>query len=304
MTNSGIWISRLAAAAISITLGVGAAYAADKKPDAPRNWTDSGRLLATSGVSQVEGAAGGGLAPWATITGYGTDDSIGANVHGTYVRLPDFALKSGGLSVGLFNRVELSYTRQTFDLGKTGPKLGLIDGYTFNQDIYGAKVRLLGDVVYDQDTWLPQISVGVQYKKNDRGPLVTALGATSDHGTDFYVSATKLFLAQSLLVNATLRETKANQFGLLGFGGPNKNGYSTQFEGSVAYLISRKLAVGAEYRTKPDNLAFAKEDDAYDVFVAWFLNKHLSATLAYVDLGDIALMGRQRGTYISLQTGF
>ena len=33
-----------------------------------------------------------------------------------------------------------------------------------------------------------------------------------------YVSATKLLLAQSLLVNGTLRSTNANQNGLLGFG--------------------------------------------------------------------------------------
>ena len=30
------------------------------------------RLLATGGVSQVEGAGGGGLVPWALIAGYGT----------------------------------------------------------------------------------------------------------------------------------------------------------------------------------------------------------------------------------------
>ncbi|MBU2038108.1 MAG: DUF3034 family protein, partial [Gammaproteobacteria bacterium] len=29
-----------------------------------------GRLLATSGVTQLEGAAGGGLVPWALISGY------------------------------------------------------------------------------------------------------------------------------------------------------------------------------------------------------------------------------------------
>jgi len=278
------------------------AYAKEKPR--PRDWADSARLLATSGVSQVEGAAGGGLAPWAVITGYGSRDSIGGNLHATYIRLPDFSLRSGGIAVGLFNRLELSYTRQTFDTGETGPKLGLPSNYTFNQDIYGAKLRLLGDLVYDQDTWLPQISVGLQYKKNDRGSLVRALGATSDHGTDYYVSATKLFLAQSLLVNATLRETKANQFGLLGFGGPRHNNYSTQFEGSAALLLSRNLAVGAEYRTKPDNLNFARENNAWDLFGAWFINKHLSATVAYVDLGSIALQSKQRGLYLSLQSGF
>jgi hypothetical protein len=30
---------------------------------------DSGKLLATGGVSQIEGAGGGGLASWAMITG-------------------------------------------------------------------------------------------------------------------------------------------------------------------------------------------------------------------------------------------
>jgi hypothetical protein len=51
---------------------------------------DSGKLLATGGVSQVEGAGGGGLAVWALTTGYGTNDGIGANVHYTAVPLPDF----------------------------------------------------------------------------------------------------------------------------------------------------------------------------------------------------------------------
>lgn len=296
------------ALALSFSLLTVPAFAADV-PAAPapvpaQDWTDSGRLLATSGVSQVEGAAGGGLAPWAVITGYGTRDSVGANVHVTHAGLTDFSLRSAGISAGLFNRVELSYTKQTFDLGSTGPKLGLPADYTFNQDIFGAKVRLLGDIVYDQDSWLPQISAGIQYKENNRGTLVAALGATSNNGTDYYVSATKLFLAQSLLVNATVRATKANQFGLLGFGGDLHDSYSPEFEGSVAYLLNRNLALGAEYRTKPDNLSFAEETDAYDVFAAWFINKHLSATLAYVNLGEIALQGEQKGLYVSLQGGF
>ena len=68
-------------------------------------------------------------------------------------------------------------------------------------------------------------------------------------------------------------------------------------------LLSKRLAIGAEYRTKPNNLSFAREENAYDIFAAFFLNKHLSATVAYVGLGDIALQGRQNGIYISLQAG-
>jgi hypothetical protein len=32
---------------------------------------DNGRLLATGGVSSLEGAAGGGITPWAVLAGYG-----------------------------------------------------------------------------------------------------------------------------------------------------------------------------------------------------------------------------------------
>jgi hypothetical protein len=264
---------------------------------------DGGRLLATGGVTQVEGAGGGGLVPWALITGYGSRDGVGVNAHATYVPLSDFTLLTEGAAVGLFDRVELSYARQTFDTGNAGARLGLGKGFKFDQDIVGAKVRLFGDAVFDQDSWLPQVSAGLQYKMNDRGDIIRAIGGRHDSGTDYYLAATKLFLAQRLLLNVTVRETEANQYGILGFGGGN-GGYSTQAEGSAGFLVTRWLAVGAEYRTKPDTLKFAKEDDAFDFFAAIFFNKNVSLTLAYVDLGDIALQGRQNGAYMSLQVGF
>ena len=263
----------------------------------------SGRLLATSGVTEVEGAGGGGLVPWAPITGYGTNNEIGGNLHYTFVGLPDFDLQAAGAGIGLYDRVELSYTHQWFDTGSTGGRLGLGDGYQFHQDIYGLKTRLWGKMLYDQDTWMPQVSIGTQVKVADHATLLRALGARSATGADFYLAATKLFLAQSLLVDATVRATRANQFGLLGFGGDRSNSYHPEFETSAAFLVSRRLVVGAEFRAKPDNLGFAREGDAYDLFLAYFLNRHLSGTLAFTDLGGIADQGRQRGLYLSLQVG-
>jgi hypothetical protein len=264
---------------------------------------DQGKLLATGGVSAVEGEGGGGLAGWALISGYGTRDGIGINAHYTFVGLPDYQLISPGVSVGLFDRLELSYAWQAFDTEATGAALGLGQGFTFHQNIYSAKFKLIGDAVYDQDSWLPQIAVGAQHKENDRGAVIAAVGGKNSVGTDFYLAATKLFLAQSLLVDATLRATKANQFGILGFGGDKHNSYSAQFEGSAAYLISRNFAVGADLRTKPSNLSVAHEGDAYDIFAAWFVNKHLSATLAYADLGNVVIHNHQGGVYVSLQAG-
>jgi Protein of unknown function (DUF3034) len=271
--------------------------------DSTTTMFDEGKLLATGGVSNVEGAGGGGLATWALITGYGTRDSFGIDAHATYIGLPDYSLTTWGIAAGLWDRVELSYARQYFDTENIGTKLGLGHGYTFDQDVYGAKVKIIGDAVYDQDSWLPQIAAGVQYKHNDRAALIHAIGGKSNDGVDYYVSATKLFLAESVLVDTTLRETRANQFGILGFGGDRDSGYSTEFEGSAAYLFSRKFAFGAEYRTKPDNLGIAHENNAWDIFAAYFICKNVSVTAAYVDLGNIVIANGQHGFYLSLQTG-
>src|SRR6195952_4415355 len=168
--------------------------------DAPWNMFDGGKLLATGGVSQVEGAGGGGLATWAMITGYGTRDSVGLNVHYTAVLLPDYALQSPGISVGLWDRLQISYSWQAFDTQNTGAQLGLGAGYTFHQNIFGAKLKLIGDAVYDQDSWLPQISIGLQHKENDRGAIIAAVGGKGSVGTDYYIDASKLFLEGSMLV--------------------------------------------------------------------------------------------------------
>jgi hypothetical protein len=254
-------------------------------------------------VSTVEGSGGGGLATWALITGYETRDGIGANAHATRVELPDYRFSAYGVAAGLFDRVEVSYARQDFDTQGTGAKLGLGAGFTFHQDVFGAKVKVLGDAIYDQDSWMPQVSVGAQYKKADHADVIRLLGGSNDQGVDWYVAATKVLLNESLVLNGTVRATKANQLGLLGFGGPKNDSYRAEFEGSAALLLTKKLAVGVEYRTKPDNLGL-KEDDWMDVFAAYALNKNLSVTVGYADLGEIATFKGQRGLYLSLQAGF
>ncbi|NUU01755.1 DUF3034 family protein [Herbaspirillum robiniae] len=278
------------------------------EPEQRDRWApDMGKLTATGGVIQVEGAGGGGLTPWALITGYGTRDSYGASAHYTYVATQDYKLKSYGVAVGIMDRVELSAAKQEF-YGSLAP----LNNLRITQDIFGVKLKVAGDAVYNQDQWLPQISVGAMFKRNNGiGGLgavtsVKQLGAASDAGIDYYVSATKLFLEQSILLNGTVRLTKANQMGILGFGGDKNDRYQPMGEFSAAYLINRKLAIGAEYRMKPRNLTADNEKDYYDAFVAWFPSKNLSVTLAYVSLGDITIYNpkRQDGVYLSLQAGF
>lgn len=269
---------------------------------------DQGKLLATGGVSQLEGAGGGGLTPWALITGYGSEDSYGFNAHLTQVSTQDYRLKTYGVAVGFADRLELSLARQEFS-GSKPPlnQLGL------QQDIVGIKLKLSGDIIADQDNWKPQVAVGAMLKRTADVQGLGALGVTSvrqlgakdTSGVDYYASATKLFLAQSLLVNGTLRLSKANQMGLLGFGGDKSHRYELLPEASLAYLINRKLVAGVEYRSKPNHLAVDNEKAYYDAFLAWFPNKQISLTLAYARLGDITVFNptNQRGWYLSVQIG-
>lgn len=269
-----------------------------------KSFDTSGKLLLTGGVSQLEGSAGGGLTPWAVIGGYGTDDEIGANVFYTRVNTAAYHLDDAGVTVGFYNRVEVSFAQQRFNTEQVGGLLGLGDGFTFKQNVIGVKVRVAGDLVVDSDSLMPQISVGVQHKKNNQTGVLAFIGAKDDSGTDFYLTATKLFLADGFLINGTLRFTKANQIGILGFGGDKNNSYKPQLELSAAYLLSQKWAIGAEYRMKPNNLGIAKEEDWFDVFVAYAPNKHVSFTVAYADLGNIVIEDNQRGLYASVQVGF
>ncbi len=263
-----------------------------------------GKLRLTRGVSTIEGQAGGGLTPWAVIAGNETDRGIGASAHATSVWVSDFSLLSYGVSVGFHDRLELSYTRQEFDTRDAGAALGLGNGLTFGQDIFGAKVRIAGDAVYDQDRWLPQIALGANWKQNDQGPVVTAVGAGDDEDWEAYTSATKLFLDQSLLLSGTLRWTNANQTGLLGFGSGSSDERDLQFEGSAGLMLSRSVVVGGEFRSKPDNLAFANEDDWLDLFAAWAITPNFTLTGAYVDLGSIATFDDQKGGLVQLQAAF
>jgi len=272
------------------------------------------KLLLPGGVTSIDGTAGGGLTPWAVIGSNATEGQVGATATASVVSTRNYSMRVAGLALAYDDRYEVSIAHQDFTTGATGRALGL-PGLHLKLDVLGAKVRLAGDAVLESDRWMPQVAVGVEVKRADADtlkPVLDALGAGT-RGVDWYVSATKLFLAQGILVNATLRATKANQNGLLGFGGTAQEKYRLEPEVSAAWLANRTLAFGAEYRRKPDNLdpsllgAGLKEDDWFDVFAAWAPTKHVSLTVAYVQLGRIVpaiATKKQDGGYASAQIAF
>ena len=253
-----------------------------------------GKLLATPGVSQIEGGGGGGIVPWAQLAGYASDDEFSVNGFCSRADVTDYTLDVCGAQLNLFNRVELSYAVQQFDVPALDTEI--------EQSITGAKIRLYGDIVYSK--W-PQLSLGIQHKSLDDGAVANLVGAENTNGTDFYLAASKLHLGAiagyNWFWNVTTRYSEANELGLLGYGGVN-DGSKILLEGSTAIFLSRGVAVGVEYRQKSNNLNLG-EQDWKDVFVAWMPNKHISVTAAYLDLGRIVGVNDQTGWYLSV-TGY
>ena len=262
------------------------------------------RLLATGGASTIEGTAGGGIVPMAVIAGYGAQEEQGGVVFGSYVDTSDYQLEVIGGSWAWRNRLELSIAQQKLTHDSLTAALSLPTD-SISQRIFSAKVRVAGDLIY---TAMPQISLGVQYKENLDFLVPSAVGAKDDSGTDMNLTATKLilggFFSRNLLLNANLRYTNANQTGLVGFGGDKNDDKELLPEVSAGVLLNRFWLVGAEYRQKPDNLSFIKEDDWQTVFVGWFPNKSIAVVAAYVDLGEVATFRNQTGWYLSLQGSF
>lgn len=255
------------------------------------------KVIATGGSTSIEGAAGGGIVPWAVINGYASSGQWSVNSFTSRVGVDDFTLQNFGIGASYNNQWEVSLTRQKFNLDTIGGDL--------QQDVFGLKYHVTGELLY---TPLPQISVGLQYKKHRNSGLPLAVGAQKDSGTDLYIAASKVYFGavagRNLLLNATVRATKANQIGLLGFGGASNNSYQYMVESSAAVLLRPDLAIGIEFRQKPNNLAFADEEHWRDIFVGWFINQNFSLVGGYVDLGSIAGLAQQQGYYLALEATF
>ena len=251
-----------------------------------------GKLLATAGLVQLEGAGGGGIVPWATLAGYDSREEVSLTAYATRVDVDDYQLDSWGAVASFYDRVELSAARQDFELSQSGGEI--------RQNIIGLKIRLYGDVVYSP--W-PQLSAGIQHKRLLDPGIAKAVGAdSSDHGTDYYLAMTNVHLGAvggyNLVWNLTGRFTKANQMGLLGYGG-KRDDHELMLEASLGVLLSEHWVVGAEYRQKPNNLTL-QEDDWKDIFISFIPNKSVNVTLAWADLGEIAGKRNQQGLYLSL----
>jgi len=159
------------------------------------------------------------------------------------------------------------------------------------QDIIGLKVRVLGDAVFAPDQLLPQIAVGAQWKRTlDFEQIPHAVGAARGEDVDLYIAATKVYFAaiagRNVIIDATLRRTRANQFGLLGFGGDGGD-YRWTPEVSAAVWLERRRSARRGISDKPDDLRAFRENSARDCSSPG-RRENVAFTAAWTDLGRIA----------------
>lgn len=257
---------------------------------------EQGRLKGTGGVSSLSGAGGGGLIPWATLSTLASAEQFGAVAFTTRIDVDHFQLDVSGLSINLHNRLELSLAKQTFTIKASHKQI--------EQNVTGLKLRLSGDLLFGKT---PQVSLGLERHSLLDPATAFAVGAKNDNGTDIYLSAARAWINgpfnRTTMINVNARYSDANQYGILGHGGDDKDS-GVSLEVATAIFIKRNWVIGAEYREKPDNLSALREENATDVFIAWLPNKHWSLTAAYVSLGAIAGARDQNGYYFSLQGAF
>lgn len=260
---------------------------------------------AQAALTNIDGQAGGGLVPWALL-------SSGPTVAITNLSTSNLNINSLAVNTSFANRVEVSYARNMLNV--SGSTLG--GNNTDNVDNLGLKVKL-----NDMGDSMPQFAVGLVYKRAS-GPLAdylnTALG-TNKTGTDVYAAASKIVNigGKNVLLNGVLRASKANQLGLLGFGGGttagSKTSYSIKPEVSAEVFAADNVIFGAEYRAQPSNGVTATDtvlhqNSAYDFNVVYVASKNFTLTAAYVSLGQVAPgvinANRQNGMFLQGQVNF
>jgi len=212
-------------------------------------------------------------------------------------------LYATSLTTNVFRRIELGYSYIHANLGDWATDVeaavpGVNVKNTVGLHTVSARAMLLRDGEFDT-AWMPAVTLGVSYKNNnaiwdinrDLGGLVNAIGVNDNDGWDVTLMASKIVagvLPKPFLVSAGLRSTRAHQIGLLGFGGDR----DIVFEGNMAFFITDRLLIGAEYRQKPDDLnrvgkLVGPEHDWWTVAAAYIVNSHLTVAAAYGHLGNI-----------------
>lgn len=282
----------------------------------------------------IEGEGGGGIVPWAYTINPAKDGSIGRPALGVWTWISNgYTINFWTAGMSLTDRIEVGFAWQNLDIttlrsdlkDDSGRALGAsnaLDASEDNLQMITAHAKLL---LLKESEYIPAVAASVEYKKAlnvddlDRNltrdlrdvlgasapRLLETMGVEDDTGVDFNLMATKLWNPGiSILTAVNLRYTKANQLGFLGFA----DDWSLHPEVTLAILPEPNVAIGLEYRHKPDELKSVnqylsangvpggfpqlkdytfRENDFIDFFVTYLPTPKLSITAAVANIGNV-----------------
>ena len=251
-----------------------------------------------------EGVSGGLITPMAYLCNADKKATVGLpSVGYIYANLGSKNLHSIQVNETFLGRIELSYAVNIFDLGslpadlrKAGLPIGR-DSLCLHH--FNARAMVLEENSFNLP--LPAVTVGVHFKYNDgigdinrqTGHTLSSIGYDRQYGVDYTLTVSKTFdklcFGRPLLLTVGLRNSRAAQVGLLGFGGTCK----TTLEGSAACLITDQLLVAYEFRQKNDPYTHVSdviehEKNWHAVSLTYVVNDHITVTGAWGCLGTIA----------------
>ncbi|MBI4688016.1 MAG: DUF3034 family protein [Nitrospirae bacterium] len=281
----------------------------------------------------IEGEGGGGIVPWAYLINPAKDGKIGNPSLGAWTWISNgYTINFWTAGISVSDRVELGFAWQNLDIstlrddlkGDSQIALGAgtsLDTGDDNMQMITAHAKF--QLLKESDS-APAVALSAEFKKalstddlednltrGVRGvlgagapKLLEWMGVDSDSGVDFNLMVTKLWKTKMpILTSVNLRLTKANQLGFLGF----SDDYSLHPEVTVAVLPESNVAIGIEYRNKPDELKSVndylranagttfsalnnytfQENDFIDFFIAYFPTPKLSITAAVANIGNV-----------------
>jgi len=287
----------------------------------------------------IEGEGGGAIVPWAYVSNPSTDGGVGMPAVSMWTWVSDsYTINFWPVAVTIGDSLELGVAYQNLDTSTLRDDLKS-DSYAAlggaaRLDIGMDNVQMVTahakyQFLKETDT-MPAMAVSVSYKKaidvdelNDNltddvralGGVVPALatapdvldwmGVDDDDGFEVNLMATKLWKTKiPILTAVNLRYTQANQLGFLGF----SDDWTLNPEVTLAILPEPNVAIGIEYRHKPDELKSVndylnangvagglaqlgdytfEESDFVDVFAVYFPTPKLSIAAGVANIGNV-----------------
>ena len=284
----------------------------------------------------IEGEGGGAIVPWAYTSNASKDGGVGMPAASIWTWVSDsYTINFWPVAVSIGDRIELGFAYQNLDISTLKSDLrddsyvalggaARLDAELDNLQMITAHAKF--QFVKESENW-PAMAVSVSYKKaldvdelddnlsDDARAVLGAgapkvlkyMGVDDDDGFEVNLMATKLWKTKIPLLTAfNLRYTQANQLGFLGF----SDDWSLNPEFTLAILPESNVAIGVEFRYKPDELKSVndylnangggavaatgnlndysfKEDHFVDFFVAYLPTPNLTIAAGVANIGNV-----------------